>query len=465
MIIISFALLIVLFALVCWYPPIAVITFAMTDIAGDGFGLNNYLRVIGLENLAIGINGLVFIASLICSYRILATGDGKYGERARFSVAVVLAIAVWIPFSVLAKGGAPSFALGSLMYTGVLIAPIVIAYAHKPAARAIFAGLIVIQLSLAALVVLEPGSVVGVLRGTLYHSSLGELAGVSQQFNGEVSRTGDQPRLFAQFSDPNTYGLYAVAGLALGFFLMMRSGTHSRRVAGIAIISLAVFGWITTFSRGATLGLLIGALLVVVGQAVSRRITTGGVLTVALVALGALAFAAVYASLVQRTAENLSVASINSRDVDSRLDAARVGWQALASDPVFGVPLDFIWPNDIPPHQLPIYFAAQYGLPSGLLVCVLLWPILGTTRRFLFSRISPTAQWDMALAVVVGWILLGTAASNNLSAPALFWVLWAIAAIPWLNEPRDGSSMRKDAIRFDLRGARRLAMPVRRGAV
>jgi O-antigen ligase len=351
------------------------------------------------------------------------------------------------------------------MYTGVLIAPIVIAYVHKPAARAIFAALIVIQLSLAALVVLAPGSPVGVLRGTQYHTSLGELSGVSQQFNGEVSRTGDQPRLFAQFSDPNTYGLYAVAGLALGFFLMMRPGPHSRRVAGIAIISLAVFGWITTFSRGATLGLLLGALLVVVGQAVSRRITTGGVLAVALVAIGAVAFAAIYASLVQRTAENLSVASINSKDVDSRLDAARVGWEGLARDPVFGVPLDFIWPDNIPPHQLPIYFAAQFGLPAGLLVCLLLWPIVGTTRRFLFSRISLTAQWDMALAVVVGWILLGTAASNNLSAPALFWVLWAIAAIPWLNEPRDSGSMRKDAIRFDLRGTRRLAMPVRRGAV
>lgn len=429
----TIVVLAIVFVLVCRYPPIAVLVLAVTNVAGDGFALNSLLRVSGYETLAIWLRAPAFVASAIACYRILSSrrNDEEMG-RTQMLVLVILGVSAWVGLAILIKGKSIQVALGTVMSSGLLMAPIVLAYWREHRARVIFVALLVIQLSLAAAVVLMPDSPFGLLSGTKYSNSLGDLSGVSQSFNGGVSRVSDQPRMFAQFNDPIGYGLYSVIGIVIGAYICL-SGRHLRyRVLGGILIALAGFGYIVTVNRGTTFGLLAGLLIITVNEAAKRHVILTAVLWLLVVLLAGTA----YLLLINErpSSATLDVFFVTSSDVSvtGRVDAVKVGWQGIVDDPLFGVPLSFIWPRNVAPHQLMIYFAAVFGVPAGMFVTMLLWVITQIRMQYLDVRLLKDEKWMMHLSVIIGWIVLGTGMTNNCAVPALFWISWAIACLPWL---------------------------------
>ena len=427
----SIIILAIVFLLAYRYPPFMVFVLGMTNIAGDGFGLNSFLRAIGLDFLAIGLNLPIFVASAIACYRILTDARKRNNERARILVLTLLGVSAWIAIAILAKGGAVSFAIGSVVSNGILVAPIVMAYWKDYLARAIFVALLLAQLSLASAVVLMPGSPIGVISGTHYTSGLGDLSHVSQSFNGQVSRTTDQPRMFAQFIDPDTYGLYATIGLIIGGYMCLNGRRWSHRVIGGTLIAFAAFGSITTVSRGATTGLLAGLLIIIASETLNHRFPPKLFVGLILALLAGGALVVYKLDTVASMIESLSRISPNDTDLSARTDALRLGFQGIADFPVFGVPLDFVWPRNIAPHELMFYFGAVYGVPAGILVTFLLWTVVAIDGRYSGAGLPASERWERYLSVAIGWTIMGTSITNNLSAPILFWVGWGIASIPW----------------------------------
>jgi hypothetical protein len=429
----TLVVLAIVFVLVCRYPPIGLLVLAVTNVAGDGFALNSFLRVSGYETLAIWLRAPAFVASAIACYKILSSrrNDEEMG-RTQMLVLVILGVSAWVGLALLIKGKSIQVALGTVMSSGFLMAPIVLAYWREHRARALFVALLLIQLSLAAAVVLMPDSPFGLLSGTKYSSGLGDLSGVSQTFNGDVSRVSDQPRMFAQFNDPIGYGLYSVIGVVIGAYICLSGRQFRHRVLGGILIALAGFGYIVTVNRGTTFGLLAGLLIIMISEAARRRV----ILTVVLWLLVMLLAGTTYLLLRNERPSSaiLDVFFVSSTDVSvtGRVDAVKVGWQGIVGDPLFGVPLSFIWPRNVAPHQLMVYFAAVFGVPAGMFVTMLLWVIMQIRMQYLDVGLSKDEKWMMHLSVIIGWIVLGTGMTNNCAVPALFWMSWAIGCLPWL---------------------------------
>jgi len=125
---------------------------------------------------------------------------------------------------------------------------------------------------------------------------------------------------------------------------------------------------------------------------------------------------------------------VNAEDpaVAGRIAAIEVGRDVVAGAPMFGAPLDFIWPDSVAPHQLMFYFAALHGVPAGILLTILLWVGVRIRLRYARASLSGAERWLMHTCVIIGWTVLGTAMTNNFAAPVLFWTCWAIGCAPLL---------------------------------
>lgn len=430
------AVLAIVICLAWRYPPTAVLVFALTNVGGDGFAMNSLLRLTGYETLAIWLRVSLFVGSAIACYKILSSGrnDGEMIRTKRL-VLVIIGVSAWVFLAVLVKGGSIPLAFGIMMYPGFLVAPVVLAYWRDFWARVIFVAFLLIQLALAAAVVLLPETPFGMLSGTRYSegTGLGDLSGISQTFNGGVSRVSEQPRMFAQFNDPDGYGLYAVIGIVIGMYMCFSGRSFRNRMFGGILVALAGFAYSVTVNRGTTLGLLAGLLIVGVREIATRPVARTITLWLIVVALAGTTFVVMAGNGGSSSAVGeLFFVSSSDVSVTGRVDALKVGLEGIVDSPLVGVPMNFAWPDRVPPHQLMVYFAAVYGLPAGMLVTLLLWTMVEIRTQYASAGLPVSEKWLLHLGVIIGWALLGTAMTNNFSAPALFWVCWAIACTPWL---------------------------------
>ena len=431
--IVSILILLALLVAVCKYPPIAIVAMGLTSIAGDGFGLNFYLRASGYEILAQGIQFPAFIASFIACCRILSgRRRDDASRRGKLLVGMILALSAWILLGALLKGVRLADLPGTLMYSGIPLAPIVLEYGRERRAQRLFVLLLSVQLLVAALVILAPNSLFGVLSASNYDETI---VALPQEFSGEISRVSGQERMYAQFVNPNSYGLYAVLGIAVGGYIAFSSAEiHGRRVLGAATLLCAVFGLITTLSRGSLIGLFCGALIV--SQRLSRKakvlICVGVIVCLGIV---------IWPMGAQNASSLVDLFNVTSTDesVVLREYAIQLGWELLRASPWFGVPAGTVWPDNIAPHQVNLYYTVMCGFPAGVLATCLLWPILRIRLPYADASVSiHTKRW-MDLCTIIGWIVLATAMTNNFGAPVMFWVGWGVGCIPWLLQ---GKSMK-----------------------
>ena len=433
---ITFIILSVLAILVCIYPPITVFIAALTHNGGDGFALDAYLRASGYETLMQWMRGLTFLGAGIASYKLIRSQrQDKETRRTKLLTWAILGMAAWVAAVTLLKGGKTSYVPGAVLYSGSLVAPIVFAYWRDKWARVIFIAILFVQLSLAMAIVLMPSGPLGVLQAVRYDTGLGDLSSVPQDFSGELARISGQSRLFAQFLSPNTYGVYAVIGIAVGSYMLLLYRSWRLKLLGGVLFVLGAFGWINTVSRGATLGLLAGVLIVAVKEITSKRAV---VLTCALVLAAGMGYLAI-SDWDASDLTDLFFVHTDNEAVSVRWTAAEAGMEQIAQSPLLGAPVDYVWPFNIAPHQVMLYFAASHGVPAGIMLTLLLLTLVQLKLGYVKANLPRSERWEMHLSVVIGWIILATGITNNLSAPVLFWVGWAIGCGPWLERWQSGN--------------------------
>jgi hypothetical protein len=414
-------------SLVGWYfPPAAVFVYSMASPLGDGFGIAGFLRA----------NGYALYVSLISIPLLISAGASYYRIRRRYRRGLVtkraarlatalMLVAGWIAMSVLWKTGSPALVPNQIAYSGFLAGIVVIAYYRSRNAKRLFVLALTIQLLVSAGIVLMPDSALSAVRATRYLSD-DAFFYEPERYTGGVTRLESDLRFSAQHSNPLAYGVYASAGIAVGAALVLARRAAPVRITGLVLLGAAVFGWVLTFSRGTTLGLIAGIVLHWFRAATSRRNSLHRF------KVGATAAAFMIGLMVAPIpwADISRLFSITEPDggVATRFIALQQAWTIVRESPLVGAPVGFEWIGNIAPHQLPIWFAAQYGVPTGVVVLLL---FIATGVSFSMPR-PDRRHIHFGLAIVLGWVALGTGITNNFSSPILFWVCLVYGALPWL---------------------------------
>lgn len=226
-------------------------------------------------------------------------------------------------------------------------------------------------------------------------SALGELP-IDLAYPGvSVISAGGPPliRLYGLSGHPNVIGGFAAVALLLGVGVL-----HERRPLWWALWLIGLIGLLLTFSRSAALGLLSGAITIVLLRRPDRRrarlllATAGGV-----IALFALLFAPLIVARLsgQGATEQVSIGE--------RVEQTALALELFGARPLTGVGAgNFTLYNSpdtplVPPqraHNVPLLIASELGLPGVLLWLAGIATVIGAGIR---SSRATTALWPALL--------------------------------------------------------------------
>jgi hypothetical protein len=442
----ALTLLFVLFLTALASPVLALGVFALCGSTGEAYGVSQFLAMHGLEDFTTFAAMPVLLGALAAFRTIFQTRKNPSHQRIFGLACGLMFCLIWTGLSATVAIGPQ--AIGSISrnvveagFPGALIA---LASIRSRFARGLFLVLLAFQLILAAGVTLLPDSPLDVVASVHFRDASPLGAPILEVYRDDIARIGEQTRLSAHFSGPGPYGLYSLVGIALGTTILLNPFGDVTRVIGVALLAVGLFGWSVTVYRGTTVGLLIGyAILGVVWTLRSRttgrriaRVAVLGTLLVAAIALsgGVEGIGSAIQGLTEDTGTQL------------RIEALRNSMSQLLENPLFGSPDAAIestrGTTSLFAHQIMFYYAANKGIVVGICVTVFLALIPISTIKVINAArqqggtghspiaVRETSTWT--LSILFGWLCVGTALTNNYTAPVIFWACWAEAATPWL---------------------------------
>lgn len=226
-------------------------------------------------------------------------------------------------------------------------------------------------------------------------SALGELP-IDLAYPGvSVISAGGPPliRLYGLSGHPNVIGGFAAVALLLGVGVL-----RERRPLWWALWLIGLIGLLLTFSRSAALGLLSGAITIVLLRRPDRRrarlllATAGGVIAL---------FALLFAPLI--VARLSGQGATEQMSIGERVEQTALALELFGARPLTGVGAgNFTLYNSpdtplVPPqraHNVPLLIASELGLPGVLLWLAGIATVIGAGIR---SSRATTALWPALL--------------------------------------------------------------------
>lgn len=432
-------LILTLFAIcVIWMafskPIWVVVPYGLTALAGDGFGVAMYLNALGAWWFLVVIKSACFLASIVSLkylfiHRKRALKNNRFWKLALASQMIVL----WIGLAWVFKGGGLLSMFNAMQYAGLILVPIVLASKKPIDLLNVTCLLLVIQLTIAILLVSpETSSSLQILNSLNYseHSDLMYGQELGSRFSGAL-------RAQAQFNNANAYGLYSIVGLLFGSLVFFFSSGWLRRSLGLWMAVSGGVGWIFTMSRGASFGLIIFVTAGIIFLTAYSKSWKAQRKLMPII----LAFAASLAFILSNNFEEIvsliPSSFLDDTELGGRLSALDVGWHVFFESPLLGVSNDFQWPGNVPPHQLPIYFMTQHGMLAGLFSLIIFSaPIVFLIRYVLARRTSLANPGAVIISFGSVGIFYGTSLTNNFSAPVIFWCCFGVA-LHFMLSPKD----------------------------
>jgi hypothetical protein len=257
--------------------------------------------------------------------------------------------------------------------------------------------------------------------------------------DSEVGFLGTRVR--GQFSNTITMAVHAAVGVAAGLTLLgasRRWGFSKKKVvailAGLGLASAGAYLLGVSATRGVMLGLIFGLMVHFfrIRGSVRLPLFVGTV-------LGVLVVAPFFADLLPE--ESLLWGRFAMlRDLkgteDYRLIAMRYGLDAIMSNPFVGAG-DFIKGLDActgyMPHIGPYYLAVLYGIPVGLLACVVLfWAGRSdlTAANVRAANAVPAFRELCAFGTICCWTAMGCILTNGYAGTVIIYISLGIAMWP-----------------------------------
>lgn len=458
----TLALLLGLFAVALSSPPLALAVFALCASATEAFGVSHYLASQGLERFTWFASMPVLLGGLVAFRTIHRAPRDPANRRVLLLARILLFCLIWTGLSAAVASGPQAIGTISALVVeaGFPIALVALAYVRSRFARLLFVAVLAFQLTLAAGITLLPDSFLSELAASNSRELPAEGALVEEVYRGEIARFGLQGRLSAQYSGPGQYGLYSAIGIAVGSTFLFGSSKNRARLLGAGLLATGVLGTTVTVYRGTTAGLLVGFLLLGLiwvqasGTSHTRLRRTAPALLLFFM-LAAVAYAAGAVDYILPGLSDLA----EDRGLNLRGEALGNAISLAIQNPVFGTSTEAVESTrgsiGIQAHQIMVYYASTRGILVGLCVTFLLivivlatMNVINVARRGARGGPAPPELRDAptwSLAILLGWICVGTSLMNNYTAPVAFWVCWAQAVTPWVfastpsaNSPSDG---------------------------
>lgn len=417
-------IMLVLFALALFYPP-AIACLSIFMIGMDTSGVAQFHLLPGV---------------LLMMLYIVATGRTLYdlwrqritlSARRRYTIAIMAAlISAWVGISVL-MGGDGLYVATYLSLQGMLGVVFAVAYFGDKKARGLFIFTVAAQLLLAFILSTFPGSLMEIFRAQA--PSFGD---VQDLWDLQSIASKDS----AQFVNVVQLGFYGAIGLILGvYFLVYSKKLLPRLLLGGGLTYLGGVISFFTIERGIWIGALFGLIALVAPLFKSTAGKVGFGVSVVLVLTGVLGLMLVSSNpaLISRREHFMSI-----RDDSYRVPAAINSADFVLTHPIFGANGDVRKVTDDAggaPHQAFYFFATMYGIPSGLLLlilmCLAMFPYFRKNRRPEMSWLSPP---EHALSRAMFFVVISMALTNNMSAGMLGWICLGYACLPWAFSVPDG---------------------------
>ncbi len=424
--------LLFIFALVS--PPLALMIYGLIGSDSDAFAVTKLLGILVTNHKFVtrGIFLLAFIISLFCLRKVLKRTSSRVIKG---SLIIALALSVLIVSNSIIKGMGLTKSLSVLVYSGLPVFIIWLSTIGSKNYRKMFYVFITINIIFASSVLwipfLEP------LNGRIYQS----LSYIANSADGDInyslpsSETKKEGAIshYAQYHNPNALGFYACVAIIGGLALVLKGEkSNISKLFGIVLCILGIFSWLNSLTRGPALAVFISYLLwsFVPAQNESlkskrfiRRIVITILITLPIMVTISGMFKYLFVS-----SDNISVIS--------RLEGYRNGYEAMMSYPLFGVGADWEWPpNGSNPHFLPLSFAAQNGILSGILILILVFVFGFYSIAHAFSswQRSIISPFNGALGIGLILVVLSIAFTNNITVIVLFGMCLAEAYIRIFN--------------------------------
>jgi len=403
------ALMVILIAL---RPVAALLLYGMTATYADGFGVSQWLSEIAFFGPCMNVLFIVLFARAVFQLR----GYAHRPNPIRWKALASLAVVAWCVLSMLMRGASLLGATSILPYLALPYLIIWAAFANASTSSRHLTRLVVLQSSLAALVLLIPG--LSFLQGNSYvRWASGDLASVEQAvlyFPDASTLKGVSGNHYAQFHNPNLLGFYGTAAIAVGLFLLSHSPIKNK-LGGLALMLVGVFIWVNSLTRGPMLGLLVMAAVFWIFLR-ARREKRKSALRRALNVLGIITAVAV---LLASGTLRFLVPAAGDISVTGRVEGYSEAWRIIVQNPFLGKDASYEWDPLARPHFIGLLFAADYGVVAGIFIAWLIFVTAGIIAvRVGMNRRVPTP--DAFLVSMAFGITAGIAATNNFAGPLLF---------------------------------------------
>ncbi len=287
-----------------------------------------------------------------------------------------------------------------------------------------FIRLLVIQASI-SIIVLILGPITREINGATYSyilggdiwENLGPIIVQAKISFGNFDKQSLDVMKFAQFHNPNSLGVYATAFISTGTYLLIKSKPKMTSVLVALFLTLiGIITWFNSLTRGPIF--MIGLVFI----AISMRLifclkTRSKVIVLVCFFLVSFIFREKVFEILNHFFLNLGNISILSR-----LDGYAYAFEAIFSNPFFGLPIDFQNPV---PHILPLKIMTYYGVIAGISLSI---PFIHITQHTLkrFSReLSKMSPLNSLYPTLLVSIVLGTMLTNGVVVYVLFWIMLA----------------------------------------
>lgn len=404
---------------------ILLLTYGLLAADRDAYSFLSFIStyIPGYKLLTRGLFLIVFVFCVGIFFKRFNT----YPKLIQRSVGVSLLIVLFVVFGSLVKGHDLVTSLSYAVYSGLPVYVIWVSVGVKENHLKLFFVFVFLQLLLSFFVITVPGF--DFLDGMNYKIQEGFNVGSAGQssytFFGDGFNKYALAR-YAQFHNPNALGLYAAIALAISLSLYLNSSLKLKSV-GWGMFFLGAYGWLYSLTRAPIIFLIV-AVFFILGSDISAslkkgRISKGNALVLPVI------FVVLLGMWVGGVFDYL-ITDRNDVSVESRLSGYESGFDAIARFPVFGIDKNWVW-EDVYPHFLSLALAAEHGVLVGVLITILFF--FGSLKIVVEGvanlRSDGVKRYGAILAILLVFVCLGIAVTNNLAAPVIFWIAFAEATL------------------------------------
>ncbi|MEG1506566.1 MAG: hypothetical protein RRY22_06020 [Bacilli bacterium] len=338
----------------------------------------------------------------------------------------VLLISFFIVFNSLLKDGDILWAISLLVFNGVPVYAIWYIMGLKYNNNNNFTNYIVLKTIVATAVLLLPSLIF--LDGSLYKAAEGLFVNDVSDLNLSLPTGESIKGAYSRYSiyhNPNSLGFHSVIALLVGVYLFLND-MKIKKILGLVLVGCAMIGWLNSLTRGPMLFFVLGFCYIFLLNMFSGKkedFVVKVFLIITLLIGGSLAF------FLSDISEYL-IPNSNDNSVVDRLQGYIYSIDVIKAHFFLGVSKEWDW-GSYYPHFIPLSLTADHGFLVGFLESTLIFvggiiTIVTASKNYLNNNLSRDISF---LSIMLVFVVLGIATTNNFTAPVIFWIMLAQADI------------------------------------